>query len=165
MTKQPMPPPVSDDGRFWWDNVKWVPFAAPAPPISDDGRFWWDGFQWVRFAAPAPSPSTQVSHEWQQSQFPSRGDVGKLLKRAALALVTLLPSVVLHDGKPAVAVRDVPRVKGVGNHKLSPLRIAAIALVVMFIVGIVLAVEEANKVDCALRQSGAAVYDLPEPDC
>lgn len=27
-------PKVSDDGRFWWDGAKWVPFAKEPPPTA-----------------------------------------------------------------------------------------------------------------------------------
>ena len=68
MTAQP---PLSPDGRFWWNGTQWIPVPVPgsswapraAPqgvaerspivlpvavprPISPDGMWWWDGAAW-----------------------------------------------------------------------------------------------------------------------
>jgi hypothetical protein len=39
-------PPLSDDGRFWWDGAAWQPLYSP------DGAHRWDGARWVPVAAP-----------------------------------------------------------------------------------------------------------------
>lgn len=48
MSEQQGKPPISDDGRYWWDGAAWQPLFSP------DGRHRWDGRQWVPVAAPAP---------------------------------------------------------------------------------------------------------------
>jgi hypothetical protein len=40
MDSAPPPWPVSPDGRYRWDGVRWV------PTISSDGFWWWDGWAW-----------------------------------------------------------------------------------------------------------------------
>ena len=39
-------PPVSPDGRFWWDGRTWQALFTP------DGMFRWNGRQWMQLSAP-----------------------------------------------------------------------------------------------------------------
>jgi len=39
-------PPISDDGRWWWDGQAWQSLFSP------DGRFKWDGQRWLAVDAP-----------------------------------------------------------------------------------------------------------------
>jgi len=46
VSQQTGKPPISDDGRFWWDGAAWQPLYSP------DGAHRWDGRRWVPVAAP-----------------------------------------------------------------------------------------------------------------
>src|SRR5437868_2502930 len=51
MVSEGAPPPISPDGRFWWDGVQWQPLYTP------DGRFRWNGREWLPVAeAPVAAP-------------------------------------------------------------------------------------------------------------
>lgn len=63
----PLRPPVSPDGRFWWDGRAW----QAMPTLSPDGRHWWDGQSWrsvpvvEEAAAPPPPPELESESETQ----------------------------------------------------------------------------------------------------
>jgi len=57
---QPGSPPISPDGRFWWDGSAWQPLFTP------DGMFRWNGQAWTQLTAPygpeaAPAPVPMVA--------------------------------------------------------------------------------------------------------
>ena len=46
---QPVPAPLSPDGRYWWDGAQWNDCTVVMPPraqLSPDGTMWWDGARW-----------------------------------------------------------------------------------------------------------------------
>ncbi|HUZ88128.1 MAG TPA: hypothetical protein VNF26_14375 [Candidatus Baltobacterales bacterium] len=57
----PQPPPVSPDGRFWWDGRAW----QAMPTLSPDGRHWWDGQSWqpVPLVEEAAAPPPELGFE------------------------------------------------------------------------------------------------------
>lgn len=57
----------------------------PPPKVSDDGRFWWDGQRWVPFAVDAVK-STSTAHELGEGV--SQG-IGKVILFVMLALFGL----------------------------------------------------------------------------
>ena len=59
----PQQPPVSPDGRWWWDGRQWQPMLQPnaQATISADGRWWWNGTQWQPSAHASAPPSTNPS--------------------------------------------------------------------------------------------------------
>ncbi len=52
MAVQPGRPPISPDGRWWWDGQKWQSLYSP------DGSHRWDGKAWVPVAAAAAASAT-----------------------------------------------------------------------------------------------------------
>jgi hypothetical protein len=50
MASQSGGPPISPDGRWWWDGQKWQSLYSP------DGSHRWDGSAWVPVAAAAAAP-------------------------------------------------------------------------------------------------------------
>ncbi len=75
MSQQTGKPPISDDGRFWWDGAAWQPLYSP------DGAHRWDGRRWVPVAAPTgdlpawlPAESASALHgppEISRSEIPA----------------------------------------------------------------------------------------------
>jgi hypothetical protein len=54
MSAEPPPPPrLSEDGRYYWDDQRWV------PTLSDDQRSRWDGTKWVAVGQVAPTQLAQ----------------------------------------------------------------------------------------------------------
>lgn len=47
---QPGTPPLSPDGRYWWDGQQWQPLFTP------DGMQRWNGQQWIQLATPFDQP-------------------------------------------------------------------------------------------------------------
>jgi len=50
----PDAPPISPDGRFWWDGQAWQPLYSP------DGMWRWSGQAWVALAEPFGAEATNV---------------------------------------------------------------------------------------------------------
>lgn len=48
---QPGTPPISPDGRYWWDGQQWQPLFTP------DGMQRWNGQQWIPLSAPFGQPA------------------------------------------------------------------------------------------------------------
>jgi hypothetical protein len=47
---QPAIPPISPDGRYWWDGQQWQSLFTP------DGMHRWNGQQWIPLATPFDQP-------------------------------------------------------------------------------------------------------------
>src|SRR5712664_3718544 len=43
-------PPISPDGRYWWDGQNWQPLFTP------DGMQRWNGHEWIQLATPFEQP-------------------------------------------------------------------------------------------------------------
>ena len=54
MASQPGGPPISPDGRWWWDGQRWQSLYSP------DGSHRWNGAAWVPVAAPVPAPAAAL---------------------------------------------------------------------------------------------------------
>ncbi len=99
MAEQLQRPPISPDGRFYWDGAQWRSLVSP------DGKSIWNGSQWVPLepapaaAAEAPRPDWLPAESWTVVRPRPKADAAPVASAPALGAAT--------PPAPRLRVRDL----------------------------------------------------------
>jgi hypothetical protein len=99
MASEGSTPPISPDGRFWWDGSQWQPL------FTADGRFRWNGHEWTAVEAPlaAAAPGAAGAVVAPAPEKPAWLAEGQALPNSPAAAAVTPPSAAQAAAAPAAA--------------------------------------------------------------
>lgn len=97
----PNAPPISPDGRFWWDGQAWQPLYSP------DGMWRWSGQAWVALAEPFGAEAVAVPQPAMPEPAAAYGMGAAAASEARPAWLDASAAAILNP-PPAMAVDPAP---------------------------------------------------------